>query len=374
MPRPQPPISVVHVVAPARYGGLETVVTALTAELIHQGDKVCVAAVLSPGDENEHPFLAALDDVGVDTVRIVVPGRAYHRERSILRDVLKQRQAQLLHTHGYRPDLIDGPVARRMGLPVVSTVHGYTGGGFRNRLNEWLQTRALRRSDAVIAVSSKLKGELALTGVAESRLHTIANAWRPAVPGFSRREARARLGLEDDERVVAWVGRMSKGKGPDLMIRAMAALRDDQIRLSMVGAGAMESECRALADSLGIAGRVTWHGVVEDAGLHLSAFDVVALTSWSEGTPMLLLEAMSAGVPIVTTAVGGIPDVVSEEEALLCDAGDVEQIASAIGMVFADPDAARRRADAARRRLDVEYDVESWARRHRELYSSLINA
>ena len=373
MPHTIHPLSIVHIVAPARYGGLETVVTALTRELVRQGDEVCVAVVLLTGDEDGHPFLAALDEVGVETAPIVVEGRAYLRERSMVREVIEQRHAQVLHTHGYRPDLVDAPVARRMGVPVVSTVHGYTGGGLRNRLNEWLQTRALRRSDAVIAVSSKLRGELKLAGIQETRLHTIANAWRPTTALLTRRDARSRLGLEYDDRVVAWVGRMSFGKGPDIIVKAVAALEDDGVRLSMVGAGAMESDCRALAERLGIAGRITWHGVVEDAGRHLNAFDVVALTSWSEGTPMVLLEAMSAGVPLVTTAVGGIPDVVSGEEALLCEAGSVEEVATAINNIFADTVAARRRADAAKRRLETHFDVEAWALRHRELYHSLVH-
>jgi glycosyltransferase involved in cell wall biosynthesis len=120
--------------------------------------------------------------------------------------------------------------------------------------------------------------------------------------------------------------------------------------------------------------RIQWHGAVQDAGLHLAAFDVLALTSWTEGTPITLLEAMSAGVPVVATAVGGVPDVVSSAEAMLCEAGDIMGIASAIGAVLLDQPSARRRAEAARSRLEAHFDFESWIGRHREIYHSLIGA
>jgi glycosyltransferase involved in cell wall biosynthesis len=142
----------------------------------------------------------------------------------------------------------------------------------------------------------------------------------------------------------------------------------------MVGTGAVESECRELAAELGVSGRIVWHGAVERAARLLPAFDVLLITSWTEGTPMVLLEAMAAGVPVVSTAVGGIPDVVSREEALLVPAGDVQAMARALDDVLADPEAAIRRASVAALRLEREFAVEPWVERYRTVYESTLAA
>jgi glycosyltransferase involved in cell wall biosynthesis len=138
----------------------------------------------------------------------------------------------------------------------------------------------------------------------------------------------------------------------------------------MIGSGSMRDRLRELSVSLGVARRVRWHGAVPDAARFLRAFDVLCITSWTEGTPMVLLEAMAAGVPIVSTAVGGIPDVVSSREALLVQPGDPQSIARGVREVLAKPADALERADAARKRLSSGFAVEPWVRRYRAIYRS----
>jgi glycosyltransferase involved in cell wall biosynthesis len=374
-PRP-PSISVVHVLAPARFGGLESVIATLCSAQQTAGDSVLVVPVLEPTDAFGHPLAEKLSSEGIDVMPVVVTGRDYPRERAALRRILVDRRPDVVHTHGYRPDVIDAPVARGLGLPTVTTVHGFTRGGsggrgWKGRFYEWLQIRSFRRFDAVVVVSERLRGELVGDGVSQDRLHVLQNAWDAGADALpDRADARARLGVGSQSRAVAWVGRLSSEKAPDVFVRAAgAATREAEYHV--VGSGPMLSDCRELAASLSVDQRFTWHGPVTDAGRWLKAFDALVISSWTEGTPMVLLEAMAAGVPVVTTAVGGIPDVVSPDEAILCEAGDVAALASGIDAILADPAAARARTDAARRRLDTQFAVEPWARRYREIYLSL---
>jgi glycosyltransferase involved in cell wall biosynthesis len=113
---------------------------------------------------------------------------------------------------------------------------------------------------------------------------------------------------------------------------------------------------------------ITWHGVVPDAGRLLRAFDVLVLSSRTEGTPMVVLEAMAAGVPIVATRVGGVPDVLSSADAMLVPPEDPAALAAAIRAVHDHPDAARSRADSARRRLDTEFALAPWLARYEAIY------
>jgi glycosyltransferase involved in cell wall biosynthesis len=377
MERPAPSISVVHVLAPARFGGLESVIQTLAPGQVAAGDSVCVVPVLEPHESEGHPVVGALRASGIDVAPVVVSGRDYRGERSAIEAVVLSRAADVVHTHGYRPDVIDAPVARRLGIPTVTTVHGFTRGGFgrggwRGRFYEWLQIRSFRKFEAVVVVSDRLRGELVQEGVPVDRVHVLRNAWASAGHGLDRQAARSHLGVEGEGPAVAWVGRLSSEKAPDIFVRAVGEVRSHSGSFHVVGAGKSAEECRALASSLGVADRIHWLGAVPDAGRYLSAFDALVMTSWTEGTPMVLLEAMAAGVPVVTTAVGGIPDVVSPDEAILCEAGDVTALAAGIDAILADPDVARTRAAAARRRLETEFAVEPWVRRYREIYQSIL--
>jgi len=365
------PLSIVHLLAPAPYGGLESVVQTLAAAQRDAGDAVGVAVVLN--DEGSHPFVEALQARGLEVAVIRVRGRQYLAERRQVRSLLERRRADVLHTHGYRPDVVDAPVARTLRLPTVTTVHGFTGGGgLKGRLYEWLQLRAFRGFDAVLAVSEKLRGELIRKGVPERCVHTVRNAFASDPATLERVEARRALGISSDDKVVGWIGRMGPEKAPEVMVRVLAATKTPGLRLSYVGSGPMEPECREFAGSLGLADRIRWHGTVANAGRLIRAFDAVVLTSWTEGTPIVLLEAMAAGVPVVSTAVGGIPETVDAESAWLAPAGDVRSLAAAVDEVFAQPSVAAERVTEAKRRIEQERSVGSWMEQHREIYRAVV--
>lgn len=365
-----PPLSILHVLAPAPFGGLETAVVSLAPALIAEGHRATVAMVLEPPVGRRHSLLEALATAGVPVEPIVLGARSYLAERRAVRELLVRHEVTVLHTHGYRPDVVDAPVARALGIPTVSTAHGYTRASGKNRIYEWLQRRALRRFDAVITVSEALRHELRRSGVEAGRLHWVRNAWRPRAAVLPRSEARDRLGLPADVPVVGWVGRMTHEKGPDVMVRVAAKVRGDVV-FSMVGDGPLRPACESSARALGVDARMKWHGAVPEAGSLLGAFDALVLTSWTEGTPMVLLEAMSARVPIVTTAVGGIPAMLSPTEALLSPAGDIHHLAECIIEVLAEPSLARALATAAERRLLNDFAVEPWAREHVAIYRSV---
>jgi glycosyltransferase involved in cell wall biosynthesis len=116
---------------------------------------------------------------------------------------------------------------------------------------------------------------------------------------------------------------------------------------------------------------VKFHGRVPNAATLLRAFDVVVLSSRTEGTPMVLLEAMGAGVPIVATRVGGVPDMLNDDEALLVNPEDPRALAEAIRTALADPAASATRAARARARIDAEFSNKAWLERHIALYRSI---
>jgi len=363
-------VVIVHLVAPAEFGGLERVVQILGQGLRGRGHEVHVVAV-GAGAEAVERFLSPLADAGVRTHALALPGRAYPRERAAITDLCRRLRPDVVHTHGYRPDVLHAGVVRRLGTPVVTTVHGFTGGGWKNRFYEWLQRRAFRRFDAVVAVSRPLADRLARAGVPGSRIHTVHNAWREIAPPLQREAARRALGIPRDGFVVGWVGRLSHEKGPDVLLEALPHLSDIPLAVSVLGTGAQQAALQARARELGLNGRIRWHGVIADAERMFTAFDACVLSSRTEGTPVVLFEAMAAGVPIIATRVGGVPDVVSPAEAALVPTEDPVALAAELRRVHGDPAAARQRAGAAHARLVREFGVAPWLDRYEAIYGRI---
>lgn len=356
-----------HVVAPAACGGLERVVQLLATGLAGSGQEAHVACV-SPDAEGVEPFVAPLTASGIPTHPIVVGGRAYARERAAIRALCQRLRPDVVHTHGYRPDVLDASVPRHDGIPIVTTAHGFTGGPWRNRLYEYVQRRAFRRFDAVVAVARSLGERLARSGVPRSRLHVVPNAWRRTAATLERAAARRMLGLPAEGFVVGWVGRLSGEKGLDVLIDALPQLPAVPLIVSAIGGGIERRSLEARATQQGVAALIRWHDVVPDAERLYTAFDVFVLSSRTEGTPVVLFEAMGAGVPIVTTAVGGVPDVVSRDEATLVPSEDSRALAEGIRDVYTHGAAAARRARAARERLERDYSAGPWVERYMDIY------
>ena len=324
-----------------------------------------VGLVVDEGGAN-HPLAEALRGAGIAVREVRVRSRAYLRERRRIRELCCAVRPTVVHTHGYRADVLAASAARSAGIPVVSTVHGFTGGGLKNRLYERLQRRALRRADAVVAVSRPLAEGLERSGVSADKIRLIPNGWSGPTP-LSCDEARRKLGLESDALVAGWVGRLSREKGCDVLVAAASHLRSD-VTISVLGDGRERGALEMQAASLGVEARIRWHGTVPDAGRLMAAFDVFVLSSRTEGTPIVLFEAMRARVPAVVTAVGGVPDVVSSREAILVPSDDPVALAKAIDDVIASPPDVAGRVATAAQRLEEVYSAEAWLDRYDELY------
>jgi glycosyltransferase involved in cell wall biosynthesis len=333
-------------------------------------DRAHVAAVLTPDDANEHPFILALEAARIPVTPIVVGARSYLREYRELGALVNRVKPGVVHTHGYRADVIGGLVARARRVRAVSTVHGFTGGGRRNRLNETVQVYALRRADAVLAVSRPLVDRLTRAGVPSAKITWIPNGFAPPKQSITRAASRRALGIPDDALVAGWVGRLSPEKGADVMLHALA-LSDPAWRLSIVGEGVERERLREQAAALGVADRVSWHGAVPNAGALMPAFDAFVLSSRTEGTPIALLEAMHAGVPIVATQVGGVPDVVTSDHALLVPPEQPAAIAAALAEIRRDPSAATRRTERARERVVQQFSAHAWIDAVEEVYRAI---
>lgn len=367
IPTSWPRLSILHIIAPSAIGGGERVVQTLAIGLRQLGHNVAVAAVIDPG-QDDHPFLGPLLDGNVEVNPLLVSPRAYLRERRLIHELCRRLRPDVVHTHGDRPDVIDAGVARRLGVATVTTLHGaslFTG---RARIYNWLQRAVLRRFDAVVAVSRALAEAAVRDGVPQDRVHLLPNAWTDDADSADRVSARRALGLTPDGFVVGWVGRLIRVKGGDIFLKALAMLSDLPLSAAIVGDGPERAALESQAASLGLRERVKFVGQVANAAPLFSAFDLFVLSSRSEGSPITLFEAMAAGIPIVASSVGGVPDVLSETEGRLVPPGDPIALSQAIRAVHSDVGEAEQRAAEARRRLTSDFALEPWLARYEDIY------
>jgi glycosyltransferase involved in cell wall biosynthesis len=336
------------------------------------GYDVRVIALLETG-ATEPSIVGELRQANVTVIPVIHPPHSYRAQRRSILDICTQFTPDVLHSHGYLPDVLAASLGSMLRGARVTTVHGFTGGGWRNRLYEWMQRRSFARFDAVVAVSRKLARELA-SAASTRAIHTLPNAWRPVEELLPPESARATLQLSKDTFNIGWIGRVSREKGADILVEALPPLSDIAIHVTFIGEGAERGNLERRAGQLGVQNSVSWRGEVPRASRLLSAFDLLVISSRTEGTPITLFEAMHAGVPIVASSVGGIPDVVSSDEAILIQPEDPAALVSAIRRVHDAPADARARAVRARDRLQSEFAAAAWIDSYGRIYEVAMTA
>jgi glycosyltransferase involved in cell wall biosynthesis len=187
----------------------------------------------------------------------------------------------------------------------------------------------------------------------------------------AKQEVRRTLGLPNDELLVGTVTRLNPVKRLDVLLRAVAAL--EGVHTVIVGDGPERRQLEAMADQLGLADRVHLVGHQQDVRPWLAALGVFVLSSDWEGMSNALLEAMAAGLPIVATAVGGVPEVVVDDATgLLVPPGDPNALAEAITRLLRDPDLRRTMGQAGRARVVQHFSIDETVRLTEELYTTLL--
>jgi glycosyltransferase involved in cell wall biosynthesis len=191
----------------------------------------------------------------------------------------------------------------------------------------------------------------------------------------ARRRVRAELGIPEKAWVVGTVGRLSPEKNQALLIDAMAPMLDQERHLMLVGDGPERRELEMHARTTMHPELIHFTGARSDVGAMMSAFDVFALTSNSEGLPLVLLEAMAVGLPVLSTSVGGIPDLIEHGvTGFLVPPGDRIALVTQLVQLASLPQAALDVAAAARRRVLARHCTDQMAKNYEELYRRILKA
>jgi glycosyltransferase involved in cell wall biosynthesis len=358
-------------------GGLEQVLI----RLLNATDRKRFCPVVVALDE---PGELALELLRIDVPVVVVPRRRTGvdaRLASRLADRLHREGVRLIHTHNMAPHFYASLAAQLMAIRwghrplVIHTKHGRDEPHvFRTVL---LNRISSALCDFIVAVSDDAASVAVRLEWARSRkVTTILNGvstddFRPAL---DPRPARVRLGLPPDGIHVGCVARLAKVKDHRTLLDAFGQFRQGRpdAHLTLVGDGDERAELEARARAADVNGAVTFLGSRNDIAAVLSAFDIFALSSRSEGVSLTLLEAAAVGLPIVATRVGGNAEVVMDgRTGVLVPPGDPGAFAAALERIAARPDR-QRMGIAGRERVIANFSVERMARAYQERYEALL--
>jgi glycosyltransferase involved in cell wall biosynthesis len=350
-------------------GGLLSHLGMLTEGLASSGHSLHVVLPPSPVVDGA---ARRCESVGATVTRLNVRGKTDVGGMVSLARLVSRESPDVVHVHLSSPvEAIPALLAARLGgvRHLVTTEHAPTWFPLARHYSVPAKRVAAGLLDAVIAVSESDAAFLSdHFRVPEALINVIPNG----VPGFaslpSPEDARARLGLpREGAFIIGYLGALEPKKGVLDLLEAVGRCDVPERVLVLAGDGSLSP--RLERDAAGLPFRLATPGRIEDTGAFLAALDLFVLPSHQEAMPLALLEAMSVGLPVIASRVGGIPEAVQDGvSGLLVEPSDVSRLAHALERLARDPDRARRLGEGARRIAGEKYGVDRMVRRVQDLY------
>jgi glycosyltransferase involved in cell wall biosynthesis len=386
-------MKILHIIDSAGLYGAEIMLLNLNSEQKHLCLEPTIASIGEKGIDTK-PVEAEADLRGLAVQKFRMgPGPNITGALQIL-NYAHQEGFDILHTHGYKGNILFGfmpEIIRR--LPIVSTLHGYTSveGLSRMRIYEWLDARSLKYFDAVVLVNKALRNHPKLRMLKGVRFHVVNNG----IPELSALGSSGQSGamfLKDPgslgndvrelqvidfcrgKRVIGAIGRLSKEKAYHYLIDVLCILRNRgfDVVLVIIGEGSLRASLEEKIAELGLDGYVLIPGYLPNAARLIRCFDVFLISSLTEGLPINLLEAMHSEVPVVATAVGGIPETLNHGRAgILVKPKDSHEMAQATEKLLSDRELSTHIASKAKHRVRSCYSSKIMAEAYLKIYEQV---
>jgi glycosyltransferase involved in cell wall biosynthesis len=361
------------------FGGIERVLLTLLQHM--PADIELCPLLFTRKQAKPNHFLDGLEALKVpyDTIAIDTSRYKYFNPlKNIGEAITRFRSARydLIHSHGYRANLIGFALSRYFGVPIVSTCHGYISTDWHLSLYNRLDVYLLRYFNHVIAVSERLKTDLVQKGVDERKIRVVTNALQDACGSDRatlRAQTRRRIGIEEGEFVFGFVGRLSEEKGIAHLLEALKQWTSgaSRWRLVLVGDGPDRAQLERTARAFDLGERVIFAGFQTDTAQWYSAMDAFVLPSLTEGTPMVLLEAMASGLPLIATAVGGVPAMIRNgENGLLVPPANPMRLLEAMQATAANRELRERLSVGAAGSVRRDHSVAAWIEQVADVYTA----
>ncbi len=365
-------ISILHIVLSTVTGGMENVIYNLATAYDKSKFNLKVGCLHELG-----ALSTKMEGHGVESKLVpgMIPGVSMIYPRRLI-EFIRRSKCDIVHTHSGCWPKVAAACSRIGNVKLVYTEHGRTHPD--PRLTVFLDALAARATDRVVAVSEPLRKYLiSRVGVPENKIMTINNGidterFRPSNDGVA---VRRELGYSDNEVVIGIVARLAPVKNHRYLIDAfrLVAQKAPQARLLIIGDGPLRTSLQDFTAAYDLDDRVTFLGDRMDVPRLLTGVDISVLSSQSEGISLTLLEAMSSGLPVVATAVGGNPDIIQDRKnGLLVDTDNVPAFADSLSTLVESSELRSKMGQRGREHVVANWSLRAMNKKYEELYEQLL--
>ncbi len=365
-------MKILHIITSLKIGGAESALINFL-RTAHNNPHEHIVAYFYHG-----PHVATLTNLGIATHHI--QGWFSYADPYALWQLIrliKRSKPNLIHSALWSANIIGRLMARWFNIPIICDIHGnsFDEGKIRN----WFDRATVGYASAIVAVSRSAYEAYQtniLTPATKTKLTCINNGidYQSArSTAYQHPLTRAEFGLNDHDFVIGTIGRLEPIKSFDILIKACKDIKQENIKLLIVGGGSQEPALKKLAASLGIANQVIFTGQRTDALRFYPLFDCFALSSQSEGLSIALLEALCFGLPVITTHTTKHHDVITHEvHGLLVPPNDVAALAQAISTLVASPDLQTTMRQNNQALVEKKFSLASTVAAYQQVYAQTL--
>ncbi len=335
----------------------------LLALLQHLDSERFEVSVITLTREGSSELSAKLDQKGIPTHSIAIPGKFSFRALREITGIVKSSGIEILHSHDYKADLMALAAGRKTGASIMSTPHGWSRAkDLKLRFYQELDQVMLRYFDIVVPLSLQLRASLKF----------VKDQNKILIPNFVDLTS-IPIRKEYDSNTISFVGRLISIKRVEDILTAVSLMNNRKVKLQIIGDGPLMTSLVDQANGLGISDRVLFLGFREDVIELLSRSSALVLPSITEGTPRTGMEAMAMGIPVVGSDIPGIRSIVHQEETgIIVPVRDPGAIANQLDRLLDDSDLYNKISRNAAAYIREHHSAGTAAVKYGELYEKLV--
>ncbi|MBN1871087.1 MAG: DUF3473 domain-containing protein [Candidatus Omnitrophica bacterium] len=368
-------MKILHIISSSGYFGAESVMLDLLTLLKKKGDAPFLACLKNVHKSNPEVFHRAIEKN--IPARVITCRRRF--DPSAIRklvNLVKKEKMQIIHTHGYKGSFYGLIVSKIAKVPIVTTLHGWTGEDRKVRFYDWLDKRLLKRMDHVVSVSPQIYQHVQKMVINNGKVSFVPNSvdMDRFNPNTRERDIRKEFGL-GKAFVIGAVGRLSVEKGHKYLLEAFRRICNVQqnVKLLIVGDGEENAYLKQRAREMRMEDNVVFAGFQKEMVPIYKSMDIFVLPSLKEGIPISLLEAMSMKVPVIASDVGGVSYVISNDDGILVRPRSSDELKEAIFTLMNKKGLRDKLTRNAYNNVKRRFSQSQFYRNYKKIYEAMVH-